>query len=306
MVYPTKALLNRSNRSYEVIAVSGSKTLGTSNNVDAVVLPPGSTTVSGNTSTSNPTSAPNLARSKSKVSIIVGSIFAIIILLAFLLLLIIFFIRRRHRITKRWSFHRELLVQCHQHPHVMARTPPTILHSSSIASHSEDPERGLHTLAPAVPSMQQPNQDSKLTSPDPVVYPTSPPPVARLRGHRPVLHRLELGPYNAPLPRGPLGPRSPLRQSPGSRSPLRQSPESQSPSRQSPRSRSPLLPSPRTDRQRAIADEIQVLQIQMLESELKGGIAMYQKLAWLREQQEGPWALGSTEVIPRGYDRYMT
>jgi hypothetical protein len=33
---------------------------------------------------------------------------------------------------------------------------------------------------------------------------------------------------------------------------------------------------------------------------------MSEKMAWLREQQEGPWALGLTEAAPVGYDRYMT
>ena len=33
---------------------------------------------------------------------------------------------------------------------------------------------------------------------------------------------------------------------------------------------------------------------------------MAEKMAWLREQQEGAWALGLTEVTPLGYDRYMT
>jgi hypothetical protein len=33
---------------------------------------------------------------------------------------------------------------------------------------------------------------------------------------------------------------------------------------------------------------------------------MSKKMAWLREQQEGSWALGLTEVTPLGYDRYMT
>jgi hypothetical protein len=32
---------------------------------------------------------------------------------------------------------------------------------------------------------------------------------------------------------------------------------------------------------------------------------MSDKMAWLREQQEGSWALGLTEVTPQGYDRYM-
>jgi len=33
---------------------------------------------------------------------------------------------------------------------------------------------------------------------------------------------------------------------------------------------------------------------------------MCKKMAWLREQQEGSWALGLTDVAPLGYDRYMT
>jgi len=33
---------------------------------------------------------------------------------------------------------------------------------------------------------------------------------------------------------------------------------------------------------------------------------MCKKMAWLREQQEGPWALGLTEVTPLGYDHYIT
>jgi hypothetical protein len=50
----------------------------------------------------------------------------------------------------------------------------------------------------------------------------------------------------------------------------------------------------------------------MLELEREGGkdgismSEMSEKMAWLRGQQEGPWALGLTEVTPLGYDRYMT
>ena len=74
----------------------------------------------------------------------------------------------------------------------------------------------------------------------------------------------------------------------------------------------PRSPSPRTHRQRAIADQIEMVRIQMLEVEREGvkdhiGMnEMSEKMAWLRGQQEGPWALGLTEVTPLGYDRYMT
>lgn len=81
------------------------------------------------------------------------------------------------------------------------------------------------------------------------------------------------------------------------------------------RSPIPRSPSPRTHRQRAIADQIEMLRIQMLQFERvaekddDGATAMHEmakKMAWLREQQEGSWALGLTEVTPLGFDRYMT
>jgi len=171
----------------------------------------------------------------------------------------------------------------------MAQTTPSISDSSSIASHSRDLEQGSQTLAPAVP-LQWP---AKLRLPDPVAYPT--PLMTGPRGDRPVLHRLNMdSSRHTPLPRLPIAPRSAVRQSPESSSPLLRS------------------PSPRTHRQRAIADQIEMLRIQMLELEREDGRdyitmnEMCEKMAWLRKQQEGPWALGLTEVTPLGYDRYMT
>jgi len=49
--------------------------------------------------------------------------------------------------------------------------------------------------------------------------------------------------------------------------------------------------------------------LEMEQEDVKDHIGMSEmteKMAWLRDQQEGSWALGLTEVAPHGYDRYMS
>ena len=188
---------------------------------------------------------------------------------------------------------------------VQKRQPPrpSSSLSASTASHSQDLEQGP---VPVVPPVQVPSQDPDPRLPDPVVYPTR---MTGLRAHRPSLHRLELdSSYHTSPPRPPIGPRMPIiphSLTPGSTLP--QSGRAMSPAL---RSSIPRSPSPRTHRQRAIADQIETLRIEMLEIERKGdyiGMSeMAEKMAWLREQQEGSWALGLTEETPVGYHRYMT
>jgi len=185
----------------------------------------------------------------------------------------------------------------------MAPSTPSSISIYSVSTLPEDPEKGLPTLLP-VPSTQLPFSDVKPRIPDPVLYPTR---VAGLLERRPTLRRLELDPSN--LPRSPMGPRPPTIH-PASLTPssaIRRSARPMSPMSPIPRS-----PSPRTHRQRAIADQIEILRIQMLQVEREGvkdhiGMSeMSDKMTWLREQQEGSWALGLTEVTPLGYDRYMS
>ena len=209
-----------------------------------------------------------------------------------------FLIRRRRRNNEsvRWTFHKDMLVQPSQQ-----QPPPSASSIYSASSHSEDLEQGLHTLPPVVPSTQLPTPDAKPRIPDPVLYPTR---VAGLLERRPTLRRLDLDPSY--LPRSPIGPRPPLVH------PAALTPSSAVLRSARPMSPIPRSPSPRTHRQRAIADQIEILRIQMLEVEREGvkdhiGMSeMSDKMAWLREQQEGSWALGLTEVTPLGYDRYMT
>ena len=183
----------------------------------------------------------------------------------------------------------------------MAPSTPSSIYSASTLP--DDPEKGLPTLEPA-PTTRLPFSDYKPRIPDPVVYPTR---VAGLLERRPSLRRLDLDSSN--LPRSPMGPRPPTIH-PASLTPssaLRRSARPMSPM-------SPILrsPSPRTHRQRAIADQIEILRIQMLQIEREGvkdhiGMSeMSEKMTWLREQQEGSWALGLSEVTPPGYDRYMS
>lgn len=190
------------------------------------------------------------------------------------------------------------MVQPCQQPKVPA-SPSSVYSSSTFP---EDSEQGLRNLPPA-PSTELPTPEEKPRVPDPVVYPIR---VAGLLERRPSIRRLDLDPSHPP--RSPMGPRPPISHpalTPNSA--LRRSDRVMSPI-------SPLLrsPSPRTHRQRAIADQIQMVRIQMLELEqadVKDHIGMSEmsdKLAWLREQQEGAWALGLTEVTPLGYDRYMS
>lgn len=301
--FGTAQIVFPSQGTYQVIAVDGSNNnLGTSNNVVAVALPSASSTVLGATPTSSASVSSQLSNASStrpdtKVPIIVGSILGALILLAILVTLIMFHIRRRRKTTQRWIFHKNMMVQNRQPFPVMAQTSPSSSFSTNTTLHSQDLEQGL---APIVPTMKLPTQDPEPCLPGPVVYPTR---MAGLRGQRPILRQLELDPsHHTPPPRPPIGPRLPIILTP--RSSLHQSARAVSPALRS--------PSPRTHRQRAIADQIEILRIQMLELERRGGKdyigmgEMTEKMAWLRDQQEGSWALGLTEVAPVGYHRYMT
>jgi hypothetical protein len=190
-----------------------------------------------------------------------------------------------------------MMVQRSQQP--VAPASASSIYSAS--THPEDLEQGPHALPTVVPFIQRPIPDARPRIPDPVVYPTR---VAGLLERRPTLRRLELDPST--LLRSPMGPRPPLTH-----------PAVLTPSStilRSGRMMSPIprSPSPRTHRQRAIADQIEIVRVQMLEAERDGvkdhiGMSeMSEKMTWLREQQEGSWALGLTEVTPPGYNRYMT
>jgi len=298
--------------SYVVIAVDDSgNTLGTSNNVLAISGPSTSATASPSasataspsllpaaTSKSSSTSASSPTQRQSKAPVIVGSVIASLVLLAFLAALLMILIRRRRREndTKRWTFHRHMMVQPSQQPKVPA-SPSSIYSTSTFP---EDSEKGFPSLLP-IPFTQLPSPDAKPRIPDPVVYPTR---VAGLLERRPTLRRLDLDPSH--LPRSPMGPRPPIVH-----------PASLTPSsiqRRSARPMSPIprSPSPRTHRQRVIADRIEMLRIQMLRLEQEdvkdyiGMSEMSEKITWLREHQEGSWALGLTDVTPLGYDRVMS
>jgi len=291
---------------YQVIAVNGSKNLGTSNTVVAV-SPPASISASASilasvfsqpTGTSKPASSLN--RQHNKASIIVGSVMGVLILLATLVMLIMLLIRRRHRDeARRWTFHQDMMVQSRQQP---APTSLSSLNYTCPNPHPEDLEQGVHTQASVILSTKLPPPvPPKPRIPDPVVYPSR---MVGPRESRPTLRKLDLDPSS--LSRSPMGPRPPLSRqvvlTPSSS--LRRSARPMSPI--------PRSPSPRTHRQRAIADQIEMLRIQMLEIEREstkdhiGMSEMSEKMAWLREQQEGSWALGLTEVTPLGYERYMT
>lgn len=293
--------------SYAVMAVDDSgNTLGTSNNVLAITSPSASITTSTSATTSasklpsasKPSSTSSTQQQHSKVPVIVGSIIASLVVFAIIAALLMFLVRRRRRYdeTKRWTFHRHMMVQ----PFRQLTVKSSLSSIYSTSTLPEDPEQGLRSLPP-IPSAQLPTPDPKPRLPDPVVYPTR---VAGLMERRPTIRKLDLDPSH--LPRSPMGPRPPIIH-PASLTPsssLRRSARPMSPI--------PRSPSPRTHRQRAIADQIEILRIQMLEVEREGvkdhiGMSeMSEKLSWLREQQEGPWALGLTEVTPLGYDRYMT
>jgi len=273
--------------SYGVIAVDDSgDTLGTSNNVLAIAGPSASATASPSmlpTGSLNSSSTSSSSTQRpSKAPVIVGSIIGSLVLLASLAALLMFLIRRRRREndTKRWTFHRHMMVQPSEQP--MAPSTPSSIYS--VSTLPDDMEKGLPTLLP-VPFTRLPFSDVKPRIPDPVIYPTR---VAGLLERRPTLRRLDLDHSN--LPRSPMGPRPPTIH-PTSLTPssalLRRSTRPMSPM-------SPLLrsPSPRTHRQRAIADQIEILRIQMLQAEREGvkdhiGMSeMSDKMTWLREQQE--------------------
>jgi len=287
--------------SYTVIAVDDSgNTLGTSNNVLAIAGPSASPTSSASilpSASSKPTGTSSTQR-HSKAPVIVGSVIGSLVLLAILAAIFMFLVRRGRRVneSKRWTFHRHMMVQPSQQPMVQSS-------SSSIYSTStlpDDPEQAFRTLPP-VPSAQLPTLDPKPRIPDPVLYPTRP---AGPMERRPTIRKLDLD--SSYLPRSPMGPRPPIVH------PASLTPSSTILRSARPMSPIPRSPSPRTHRQRAIADQIEILRIQMLQVEREGvkdhiGMSeMSDKLSWLREQQEGPWALGLTEVTPLGYDRYMT
>jgi hypothetical protein len=281
---------------YQVIAVDSSNGNSGSSNIVVAVAYPVSTSVLSTQPGATSSPASSLTRHHNKASVIVGSIIGALVLLAILVIVILLIRRRRRNETKRWTFHRDMMVQ---HFRQLATTIPTISDSTSINPHSQDLERGVHSLEPLVPSTQMPTPDPEPRIPDPVIYPS------RMIGpveRRSTLRQLTLDPSS--LPRSPMGPR-PIKIHPAALTPsLRQSTRPMSPI--------PRSPSFRTHRQRAIADQIEILRIQMLEAEQDNGVKdfiglneMSEKMAWLREHQEGPWALGLTEVAPVGYDRYM-
>lgn len=163
---------------------------------------------------------------------------------------------------------------------VQRRGPPFSI--PSIAPHSQDLEEGSPAPAHGPCPMHGSSRDSERSSPDSVVSqipPTGP------RGPRP----------RAALPRSPLVPKV-------------------IPSRaRSSGLGSKTLRSHCTHRQRAIADQLEALQLQMSKLEQAGGNhgdsemdEMRHKKVWLEEQLEGPWASGLTEVTPPGHDRYMS
>jgi len=192
VVFPNKG-------TYQVIAVDSSNdNLGSSNTVVAVAYPVSTSLLSTQPgATSSPASS--LTRHHNKASVIVGSILGALVFLALLVMLILLIRRRRRNETKRWTFHRDMMVQrCRQ----LATTFPTISDSTSINPHSQDLEQGAHTLEPPVPSTQMPTPDPEPRIPDPVIYPF------RMIGpvHRPTIRQLNLDPPSY-LPRSPMGPR---------------------------------------------------------------------------------------------------
>jgi hypothetical protein len=77
-------------------------------------------------------------------------------------------------------------------------------------------------------------------------------------------------------------------------------------------SRPPPSPvAPRTRRQKQIAERITMLRGQMTEMQQRPDSAhileeMQREMVWLRDNEQGPWAMGLTDVLPPGHSRYMT
>lgn len=280
---------------------------------DANVATTVSSTTPMSTSTSvssqpSATSSHRLAHPNIRAAIIIGSILGIIIISFIIALVIKAFNRRRklEEVTSRWSFHRDLMIRRRQTQPSTAPMSSDISPSESIVPCSQDLEQGIPDPTPVILPMHKSNQDPEVGSPSPIRHPPLVVVGPRGRGPKPTpLRKLDLNPHRT-LPPLPISPRSPAIVS--SRAVI------------SPgliRSPMPRSPSPRTHRQRAISDQIELLRIQMLQFERTGGKKdngdggavmdeMSKKMAWLRDQQEGSWALGLTEVTPLGYDRYMT
>jgi len=268
-----------------------------------------STSISGTSQPSAISGHHTLSRQNANVLIIIGSIVAAVALFAIILLVIRSINKRRLKEAKRWTFHPDRMTQDRQSPSSIAQTSRGISRSTTIPLGSQDLEEGVP--APVIPPMHRSNQNSIVHPASLLVGPRGPGPALRrleLTSPRGPLPPLPITPKSSLIPRSPLTPRSSLPRSPGvvpfrvispglTRSPI------------------PRSPSPRTHRQRAIADQIEMLRIQMLQFERlpekddgDGDTTMREmskKMAWLREQQEGSWALGLTEVTPLGYDRYM-
>lgn len=300
VVFPTQASSSISvitSASTTISSATSTSTPTTSASTTVSIAKPTSSSASQPSATSGHTPT----RNKAIGPIVAVSIFSAFILFAIIVMLIRFFNRRRLK-SKRRTFDQERMVQ--------NRPPPPSM-AQRFAPHSQDLEQGVTDSAPVVLPISRPTRDPELGRSEPIVHPTSL--VAGPRGPRPSLRRLELHSPRPRLPTLPATPRTPssyrpsLPRSPGvtpSRIAISPGPI---------RSPIPRSPSPRTHRQRAIADQIEMLRIQMLQYERAGRNdgsdamnEMTKKMAWLREQQEGSWALGLTEVTPLGYDRYMT
>jgi len=182
---------------------------------------------------------------------------------------------------------------------------PPIRHSDSTLSSDIDLERGLAHI----------DIDSAIPRPQVTGLVVPPPRGPRLNPHSNSLRRPPGIPVSAPPTshehEAQIAPQHPDSQPP---TPTLTRTDVQGLTTTIITSRSPNKPTPlRTQRQKKILDRISMLQTQMEEFEGKRDSPsqnrlqdMTREMMWLRDQENGSWAMGLTDVLPPGHTRYMT
>ncbi|CAA7261513.1 unnamed protein product [Cyclocybe aegerita] len=238
---------------------------------------PPSPVTSTSTSSSTPTVVPSAAaRRGPNVPVIAGSIVGAIVLLGLLATLVVFITRKREKIKKRFTFHKDMMVQRRQsrHPSIPVSAPATTV----PPPYPFTAAGGLEAQTPARPE-------------------------SNVQG----LHSAALPPSSRPLGTGhivpsPRGPRGPAIKR------TEQTVVTSTPPALD------HVPS-RTRRQRELTERITQLREQIGEmhriarpdaTQRAVMDDMQRQMVWLRDQENSAWALEQTNNPPPGYARYMT
>ncbi|KAF8155091.1 hypothetical protein BJ912DRAFT_1051074 [Pholiota molesta] len=263
------------------VAVPTTTSASSTPSVSSTDLSRSSTSASSPSSTATPTPAPpTRLLAHPNLPAVVGGIVGSLAFLGLLSALLILLHRRRAAVRRRLTFHRDMMVQRR-----LSRAPtlPALDPRASSADFARDVEQGLPDPAgegprPAAKRIAtvttQRSTGSPLSSPRP---PAAPAPVRTRRqqdlADRGAMLRRQMADLQLELDR--LSLRS----------------ASISTTASSTHAASPVsvasAPSGRAAELRAVLGDMQ------------------RQMVWLREQEGAPWALGATDVLPPGHERYL-